>query len=163
MRARHPQVARYCAGDVAGEHGGRSGIFDRWATGDFVAGLTSLDPDVAFVVRHPFPEAVETVGSQGIREYMRGFLDNWVNYVVEARTFQAAGDIVVAEAVQRGEGKASGIEMEQQFSCCSPSGRKDRADRVHPGKRPSPRSRRALGVGDVAGERGDRAQGLRGV
>ena len=55
------------------------------------------------------------VGPQGIREYMRGFLDNWVNYVVEARTLQAAGDIVVAEAVQRGEGKASGIEMEQQF------------------------------------------------
>ena len=34
------------------------GIFDRWATGDFGAGLTSLDPDVGFVVRHPFPEAV---------------------------------------------------------------------------------------------------------
>jgi ketosteroid isomerase-like protein len=91
------------------------GIFDRWATGDFVAGLTSLDPDVAFVVRHPFPEAVETVGTEGIREYMRGFLDNWVNYTVEARELQAAGEIVLAEAVQRGEGKASGIEMEQPF------------------------------------------------
>ena len=91
------------------------GIFDRWATGDFGAGLTSLDPDVAFVVRHPFPEAVETVGIDGIREYMRGFLDNWVSYAVEARRFRAAGDIVVADAVQRGEGKASGIEMEQEF------------------------------------------------
>ncbi len=90
-------------------------IFDRWATGDFVAGLTDLAPDVAFVVRHPFPEAVETVGTEGIREYMRGFLDNWVSYAVEARELRAAGDIVVADAVQRGEGKASGIEMEQEF------------------------------------------------
>ena len=90
-------------------------IFDRWATGDFGAGLTSLDPEVAFVVRHPFPEAVETVGTEGIREYMRGFLDNWLSYAVEARELRAAGDIVVADAVQRGEGKASGIEMEQEF------------------------------------------------
>jgi ketosteroid isomerase-like protein len=90
-------------------------IFDRWATGDFAAGLISLDPDVAFVVRHPFPEAVEAVGTEGIREYMRGFLDNWVSYAVEARELRAAGDIVVADAVQRGEGKASGIEMEQEF------------------------------------------------
>ena len=90
-------------------------IFDRWAAGDFVAGLKSLDPEVAFVVRHPFPEAVETTGPEGIGEYMRGFLDNWVSYAVEARKFRAAGDIVVADAVQRGEGKASGIEMEQEF------------------------------------------------
>ena len=112
------------------------GIFDRWAAGDFIAGLTSLDPDVAFVVRHPFPEAVETVGPEGIREDMRGFLDNWVNYVVEARTLQAAGDIVVAEAVQRGEGKASGIEIETTvLHAVHLPGRKDRADRVQPGKK----------------------------
>jgi ketosteroid isomerase-like protein len=90
-------------------------IFDRWAAGDFAAGLTDLAPDVVFTVRHPFPEAVETTGYEGIREYMRGFLDNWVSYAVEARELQAAGDIVVAEAVQRGEGKASGIQMEQEF------------------------------------------------
>jgi ketosteroid isomerase-like protein len=90
-------------------------IFDRWASGDFGAGLTTLDPEVAFVVRHPFPEAVETTGPAGIREYLRGFLDNWVSYAVEARELRAAGDVVVAEAVQRGQGKASGIEMEQEF------------------------------------------------
>jgi ketosteroid isomerase-like protein len=90
-------------------------IFDGWATGDFGAGLTDLDPDVVFVVRHPFPEAVETVGPNGIRDYMRGFLDNWETYAVEARNLQAVGDTVVADAVQHGEGKASGIEMEQPF------------------------------------------------
>jgi ketosteroid isomerase-like protein len=70
---------------------------------------------VVFVVRHPFPEAVETVGRNGIREYMRGFLDNWETYAVEARDLQAVGDTVVADAVQHGEGKASRIEMEQPF------------------------------------------------
>jgi uncharacterized protein len=90
-------------------------VFAGWATGDFGAGLTDLDPDVVFVVRRPFPEPVETVGPSGIREYMRGFLDNWETYVVEARDLQAIGDTVVADAVQRGEGKASRIEIEQPF------------------------------------------------
>ena len=90
-------------------------IFDRWATGDFGAGLADLDPDVVFVVRRPFPEAGETVGPDGIRKYMRGFLDNWARYAVEARSYRAAGDTVVAKAVQRGQGKASRIEMEQEF------------------------------------------------
>jgi len=90
-------------------------IFERWAAGDFVAGLTDLAPDAAFVVRHPFPEAVETAGWEGIREYMRRFLDNWESYAVEARDLRAVGDIVVADAVQRGKGKASGIDMEQRF------------------------------------------------
>jgi ketosteroid isomerase-like protein len=90
-------------------------IFDRWATGDFGAGLADLDPGVVFVVRPPVPEAVKTVGPDGIRKYMRGFLDNWDRYAVEARTLRAADDIVVAHAVQHGEGKASRIEMEQEF------------------------------------------------
>jgi uncharacterized protein len=90
-------------------------IFDGWATGNFGAGLSDLDPDVVFVVRHPFPEAVETVGPNGIREYMRHFLDNWESYAVEARDLRARGDIVVADALQHGVGKASRIEMKQQF------------------------------------------------
>jgi hypothetical protein len=58
-------------------------------------GSADLDPDVVFVVRHPFPEAVETAGSDGIRQYMRRFLDNWESYAVEARD-QAVGDVVTA-------------------------------------------------------------------
>jgi ketosteroid isomerase-like protein len=90
-------------------------IFDGWAVGDFSTGLADLDPHVVFIVRHPFPEAVETAGPDGIREYMRRFLDNWESYAVEARHLQAVGDVVMADAVQRGEGKASRIEMEQEF------------------------------------------------
>jgi ketosteroid isomerase-like protein len=90
-------------------------IFDGWATGDFGAGFTDLDPDVVFVVRRPFPEAVKTVGPNGIRDYMRRFLENWETFAVDVRDLQAVGDTVVADAVQHGEGKASGIEMEQPF------------------------------------------------
>jgi ketosteroid isomerase-like protein len=90
-------------------------IFDGWSTGDFGAGLADLDPDVLFVVRHPFPEAVETVGPDGIRDYMARFLDNWETYAVKAGDLRAAGDTVAADAVQHGVGKASGIEMEQPF------------------------------------------------
>ena len=91
------------------------GIFEGWAVGDFSAGVADLDPEVVFVVRHPFPERVETTGADGIERYMRRFLDNWASYAVEARDLQAKGDVVLADAVQRGEGKASGIEMQQGF------------------------------------------------
>jgi ketosteroid isomerase-like protein len=90
-------------------------IFDGWAAGDFGAGFADLDPDVVFVVRRPFPEAVETAGPAEIRDYMRRFLENWETYAVEARDLHEVGDTVVADALQHGEGKASGIEMEQPF------------------------------------------------
>ena len=67
-------------------------IFRRLGHRRLGAGLTDLDPGVVFVVRRPFPEPVETVGPNGIREYMRGFLDNWETYAVEARGLQAVGD-----------------------------------------------------------------------
>jgi ketosteroid isomerase-like protein len=90
-------------------------FFDSWARGDFGAGLTDLDPDVVFVVRHPFPEAVRTVGPDGIGRYLRRFLDNWETYAVKASDFRPAGDTVVVDAVQHGRGKASRIDMEQRF------------------------------------------------
>ena len=90
-------------------------IFDRWATGDFGAGLNDLDRYVLFVVRHPFPEFGVVVGPDQIRDYMRRFLDNWERYAVEATELQSVGDTVLAHAVQRGEGKASRIEIEQPF------------------------------------------------
>jgi ketosteroid isomerase-like protein len=90
-------------------------IFDRWATGDFIAGLNDLDRYVLFVVRHPFPEFGVVVGPDQIRDYMRRFLDNWERYAVEATELQSVGDTVLAHAVQRGEGKASRIEIEQPF------------------------------------------------
>ena len=90
-------------------------IFAGWAAGEFGAGLTDLDPDVVFVVRQPFPEAVRTVGPDGIGRYLRRFLDNWETYAVEASEFKATGDTVLVDALQHGRGKASRIDMEQRF------------------------------------------------
>jgi ketosteroid isomerase-like protein len=94
-------------------------IFDGWSTGDFGAGLADLDPDVVFVVRRPFPEAGETVGPDGIRDYMARSLDNWETYAVEARDLRAAADTVVADAVQRGVARQVGLRSSNRFSCCS--------------------------------------------
>jgi ketosteroid isomerase-like protein len=90
-------------------------ICDRWAAGDFGAGLADLDTHVVFVVRPPFPESAVVFGADGVRDYMGRFLEGWERYAVEARSLRAVGDTVVADALQHGEGKASGIEMEQRF------------------------------------------------
>src|SRR3954451_25250654 len=91
------------------------GIFDNWATGDFGAGLANLDPYVIFGVRPPFPELAVIVGPNEISEFMRRFLDSWEHYAAEARVFRTAGDTLLADALQHGEGKASQIEIEQRF------------------------------------------------
>ena len=90
-------------------------ILGQWAAGEFSAGASDLDPHVMFVVRPPFVESGAVVGPEGIRDYMRHLLDHWERYAVEATELQAVGDTVLAHALQRGEGKASRIETEQQF------------------------------------------------
>jgi ketosteroid isomerase-like protein len=79
-------------------------IFDSWAEGDLRGGADDLDPHVVFVVRRPFPEAAVLVGRERIREYMRGFLRQWVGYTIEAKDLRAIGDTILASAVQRGAG-----------------------------------------------------------
>ena len=90
-------------------------IFEGWAAGDFARQVTDLDADVVFIVRQPFPEPVRAFGQEEIRDYTRRLLDNFEGYAVRATELQAAGDTVVVDAVQSGTGKASHIEMAQQF------------------------------------------------
>src|SRR6476620_5215277 len=123
-------------------------IFEGWAVGDFGTGLADLDPDVVFVVRHPFPEAVETAGPDGIRKYMRAFLDNWQSYAIEVGDLQAVGEVVMADAVQRGRARQAESRWSNGSSCCSPSGKErscgssPSSTGTRPSKPPGSRDRR---------------------
>ena len=43
-----PPAAGYCAGDVAGERGGRAGSIEAWARDDSLA-VELIDPEIEFV------------------------------------------------------------------------------------------------------------------
>ena len=84
-------------------------IVDGWAAGDFSTGGAELDPNVTFVVRHPFPEFGVFVGPEGISQYMLRFLEQWQSLAVEAKHFEAVGDTVLVHVIQHAKGRASGI------------------------------------------------------
>ena len=70
------------------------------------------------------------------------------------------GERVVALTRQRGHGSASGTVTELEYAQVIKLREGKVVEVDIPQSRTSPRSRRAFGVGDVAGERGGRASGL---
>src|SRR4029450_2843381 len=85
-------------------------IYDAWATGDFRAGVVHLDRHVVPVIGPDFPEFGVFVGPDGIRQYMRRFLDQWEELTIEAKELRPVRDTAIARIVQHGKGRASGIE-----------------------------------------------------
>jgi ketosteroid isomerase-like protein len=87
-------------------------IFDAWATGDFRAGFEEVDQHVVFVVSTDFPTFGVFLGRDGVRDYMRDFLEQWERMAIEAKRIEAVGDTVLASVVQHGKGRASGVVVD---------------------------------------------------
>jgi ketosteroid isomerase-like protein len=90
-------------------------IFDAWAAGDLSAGRGDLDEHVVFVVSSDFPAWGVHLGRDGVRGFMLEFLAQWERLTIKAKQIEAVGDTVLAEVVQRGKGKASGIEGDTRY------------------------------------------------
>jgi ketosteroid isomerase-like protein len=86
--------------------------FDAWATGNFRAGFDDLDQHVVFVVSPDFPTFGVFLGLDGVRNYMQDFLEQWERMTIEAKHTEAVGDTVLAQVVQHGKGRASGVEVD---------------------------------------------------
>ena len=82
-------------------------IYERWAKGDFTAGVDLYDPMILMVQGEGFPERGSYLGVEGIDRYMRTFLDAWKRVTIEADELTGAGDSVVAAVTQRGVGQGS--------------------------------------------------------
>jgi ketosteroid isomerase-like protein len=90
-------------------------IFETWASGDLRAGADDLDKHVVFVARPDFLEFGVFYGPDGIKTYMRRFLEQWERVTLEAEQIEAVGDTVLVHVVQHGKGKASGVEGDQRY------------------------------------------------
>jgi len=75
-------------------------IYEAWLNGDFRAGADLLDQNVMFVVSPDFPEFGVFVGPEGVRQFMKRFLEQWKRLTIEAKHLQAFGDTVLAEWTQ---------------------------------------------------------------
>ena len=90
-------------------------VFEGWATGDLSAGEEHFDRHATFVVSRDFPAWGVKSGSDDIKRFMRDFLAQWDRTTFTAKRLRVAGDTVLVDVVQRGKGRASGLEGELTF------------------------------------------------
>jgi ketosteroid isomerase-like protein len=88
------------------------GILAQWAEGNLGAAVDHFDPHVVYVVDPGFPESGVSLGPQGVRDFMLRFLSQWEHYAIESRGVQTAGDTVIAQIVQHGKGRTSGVDID---------------------------------------------------
>ena len=90
-------------------------IYEEWAKGNFHAGGDLYDPHIVLVQGEGFPEKGAHWGTDGVREYMRRFLEAWERVTIEAEGVDAVGESVVAEVLQRAVGEGSGAPGEFRY------------------------------------------------
>jgi uncharacterized protein len=88
------------------------GIYDEWAKGNLRAGADLYDQDVILIPRKDIPDSGRYLGPDGIREFMRGWLEAWTDFTITADEFIEAGDSIVVGVRQRAVGKRSGAPAE---------------------------------------------------
>ena len=126
-----------------------------FAEGGMEAGAEFLADDVAF--SEP-PEQPGATTFHGLRNVLEGFgrwSENWAS-----QRSQLERIIVAVVLRESGRGKGGGVELTNRWGQVDDGTR--RQDRPHDGlsdTRGRPRSRRAVGVGDVEGEMGTRKRG----
>jgi ketosteroid isomerase-like protein len=91
-------------------------VYERWAAGDFRAGLDLFDPKVVFILRPSFPESGTYLGIAEVGEYTRGFLEAWSRITIEAVEVIDAGSDVIVAVRQRGVGVGSGADTDFRYS-----------------------------------------------
>lgn len=91
-------------------------LFAAWGRGDFSATLDVMAPHATLIVGEGFIESTVRVGPEQIAQYTREFMAQYEKgMVIEASDLRVNGDTVLARVVQRGKGKASGIEGEAWY------------------------------------------------
>ena len=132
---------------------------ERHDAGDRAGVLESIHPDFELFPPEDEPEAKGVYrGREGWLEYDAYWDETFTHWEAKADEYIDAREYVVVVGRIRGKGRASGAEVDSPivwlWRVLDGMGIEFRQYRT----KSRPRSRRAAGVGDVAGERGDLAQ-----
>jgi ketosteroid isomerase-like protein len=90
-------------------------IYAEWATGNLRAGGDLYDEDLLFIPRRAMPDARIYLAPEGVREFMRPWLEAMADVTLEAEEFIEAGDSVVVHVLQRGSGQESSLATEGRY------------------------------------------------
>ena len=158
LHGKQYSAARYCVGDVGGERGDRARDLDAVARRDDVTPYEVYAEDIVWDLSNSGRELMLTKpvyqGHEGVRQFWREALSVFGEIDFEVEELIDAGDQVLAVIRERQVGRASGVPVETThlavWTLAVRQGHSDAGVRRPPAR---PRSRRAVGVGDVEGER----------
>ena len=90
-------------------------VYGRWERGDFTATTGLFERHVTLVIDPGVPDGGVFVGQEGVRAYMRRFLEAWESVTIAAISLHQVGDSVLVEVRQAGTGQGSGVAVEQRY------------------------------------------------
>ena len=91
--------------------------FEAFGRGDTEAVLGTAHPEIEIFMPPPFPDAGAYRGREGYLEWTDRWLEVWKEFEIEITAMTPVGSRhVVADAHQRGVGRASGIVVEQDVA-----------------------------------------------
>ena len=93
-----------------------TGIYERFAVGDFRASIERLDPAVVLVVEDSIPDGGTYLGLAGLRDYMTRFLEPWQSLTISPVTVEEVGDSFLVNVAQHGVGRGSEAEADMNYS-----------------------------------------------
>lgn len=89
-------------------------IYAGWAEGDFSAAADRFDQHVVYVLHSDDMDRGAYHGMEALRDYMRGFLDTWESWQIDAVEYREVGESVLARVRRTGVGKGSGARIEDE-------------------------------------------------
>lgn len=91
------------------------GVYDGWERGEFTAGESLLDEEVTLAIDPDIPDGGDYAGTDGVRNYMKAFLEPWESLAIAGESFEAVGDRVLVAVRQTGIGRGSGVAAEMHY------------------------------------------------
>jgi ketosteroid isomerase-like protein len=86
-----------------------------WRRGDVDAALAIAHPDIVSLRAAPLPDPQTYHGHDGVLQMYADWTTDFEKFEMEPAEFEEVGDRVIVEMVQRGIGKASGVEVVGRF------------------------------------------------
>jgi ketosteroid isomerase-like protein len=90
-------------------------VYEEWAKGNLRAGVELFDPDVLLIPLPEIPHAGRYLGTESMRNFMRGWMDAWRNLTFTAEDFIEADNSIVVAVRQEGVGRESGTPIDFRY------------------------------------------------
>jgi ketosteroid isomerase-like protein len=92
------------------------GAFAAYFRGDEQGLRAIVDPEVTVTTRPDQPDVSDHHGVDGLIAFLGEWAEAWDEYTFEVQRVREVGDLVIASTRQRGQGKRSGVPIDDEVT-----------------------------------------------